>query len=96
VIQSFGDPATEAVYHGREDRFARRLPKQLWPVIRRKLDRLNAVVAIADLRVPAGNRLEALKGDQAGRFSIRVNQQYRVTFRFTEGSVFEVRCEDYH
>jgi addiction module HigA family antidote len=80
VIQSFDDPATAAVYHGRDDKFARRLPKELWPVIRRKLDRLNAVVAVADLRVPAGNRLESLKGAQARRFSMRVNQQYRVTF----------------
>jgi hypothetical protein len=55
VIQSFGDLATEAVYHGREDRLIRRLPKQLWPAIRRKLDRLNAIVAIADWRVPAGS-----------------------------------------
>ena len=49
-----------------------------------------------DLRVPPGNRLERLRGDQAGRYSIRVNDQYRITFRFDRGHAWEVRCEDYH
>jgi proteic killer suppression protein len=96
MIQSFGDAATEAVFNGRQDRFARSLPMQLWPLIRRKLDKLNAASGVDDLRSPPGNRLEALRGDLKGRFSIRVNDQYRVTFRFKDGNAFEVRCEDYH
>jgi toxin HigB-1 len=81
VIRSFGDAAMADVYYGRDTEAARRLPKPLWPVIRRKLDALHRAQTLADLRLPAGNRLEALKGDQAGRYSVRVNAQYRITFR---------------
>ncbi len=56
----------------------------------------NAAKSFEDLRLPPGNRLEALKGDRKGYHSIRVNQQYRITFRFENGNAFEVRCEDYH
>jgi len=96
VIQSFGDAATDALYHGRGGRSARSLPKPLWPIILRKLDKLNAATRLEDLMVPPGNRLEALKGDRKGRLSIRVNRQYRITFRFAEGNAFDVRCEDDH
>ena len=57
---------------------------------------VNAAAAEQDLRVPPGNRLKAMKGEQAGRWSIRVNEQYRITFRFEGGHAHEVRCEDYH
>ena len=96
MIRSFDDAATADVYYGRDTKAARRLPKQLWPVIRRKLDALHRALTLRDLRLPAGNRLEALKGDLAGRHSVRVNEQYRITFRFEEGSADAVRCEDYH
>ncbi|MBI4581323.1 MAG: type II toxin-antitoxin system RelE/ParE family toxin [Planctomycetes bacterium] len=96
MIRSFGDVATADVYYGRDTKAARRIPKPLWPVIRRKLDALHRARTLQDLRLPAGNRLEALKGDRAGRFSIRVNEQYRITFRFEDGHADEVTCEDYH
>jgi toxin HigB-1 len=96
VIRSFDDAATADVYHGRNTKAARRLPKRLWPVIRRKLDYVHAALFLTALREPAGNRLESLSGDQAGRLSIRVNDQYRITFRFADGDAFDVRCEDYH
>lgn len=96
MIRSFGDAATEHVFYGEDSRVARRLPKELWPLIRRKLDALHAAHALSDLRVPPGNRLEALRGDQAGRYSIRVNEKYRATFHFESGHASEVRCEDYH
>ena len=96
MIRSFGDAATERVFYGDDTRVARRLPKELWPLIRRKLDAVHAASALHDLRVPPGNRLEALKGDQAGRHSIRVNEKIRITFRFENGHAWEVRCEDYH
>lgn len=96
MIQSFGDAATEHVFYGEDTRQARAIPKVLWPVVRRKLLYLHAAAALADLRVPPGNRLEALKGTLSGRFSIRVNDQYRITFRFEAGHASEVRCEDYH
>jgi proteic killer suppression protein len=99
VIRSFGDEATADVYYGRDTKAARRLPKPLWAVIRRKLDALHRARTPADLRLPAGNRLEGLKSDRVGQFSIRVNQQYRITFRWTqEGGPYadNVTCEDYH
>ena len=97
TIRSFADEPTADVYYGRETKAARRLPKSIWPVIRRKLDALNRAKTLQDLRLPAGNRLEPLKGAQAGRFSIRVNDQYRITFLWTDnGKAQEVVCEDYH
>jgi proteic killer suppression protein len=96
VIQTLGDEATSDVYQGRETKAARKLPKNLWLVIRRKLDAIHQARSLQDLRLPAGNRLEALKGDRAGYFSIRVNEQYRITFRFEEGKANDVSCEDYH
>ena len=96
MIRSFGDAATADVYYGRDTKAARRLPKPLWKVIRRKLDALHRARTLQDLRLPAGNRLEALKGDRAGTFSLRVNEQYRITFRFEGGHADDVACEDYH
>ena len=96
MIRSFGDATTHDVFHGEDSRAARRLPKELWPVIRRKLDALHAATALNDLRVPPGNRFESLRGDQAGRYSIRVNEKLRITFRFESAHAREVRCEDYH
>ncbi len=96
MIQSFGDDATEDVFHGINSRAARQIPKELWPVVKRKLDMLDSVRRVHALRVPPGNRLEALKGDRAGFYSIRVNEQYRVTFRFEGEHCYDVRCEDDH
>lgn len=96
MIRAFRDDATADVYFGRETKAARRLPKPLWPVIRRKLDALHRARTLQDLRLPAGNRLEALKGDRAGSLSLRVNEQYRITFRFEGGHADDVTCEDYH
>lgn len=96
VIRSFDDPATERVFYGEDDRVSRSLPRVLWPVIRRKLDALHAALSLEDLRLPPGNRLESLRGDQRGRHSIRVNERLRITFRFEGGHAWEVRCEDYH
>lgn len=96
MIQGFADAATEAVFYGEATKVARRLPKFLWPLIRNKLDALDAATWLDDLREPPGNRLERLRGDQAGRYSVRVNAQYRITFRFDRGDAWEVRCEDYH
>ena len=96
MIRSFDDAGTADIYYGRDTKAARRLPKRLWPVIRRKLDALHRALTIRDLRLPAGNRLEVLKGDRAGRHSVRVNEQYRITFRFEGGYADAVRCEDYH
>jgi proteic killer suppression protein len=96
VIRTFADQATADVYVGVDSKVARRIPKVIWPVLRRKLDVLHRARSLGDLRLPSGNRLEALKGDRAGRWSMRVNDQYRVTFGFEDGHAYEVSCEDYH
>jgi proteic killer suppression protein len=69
---------------------------RLWPVAHRKLDMLNAAHDLLDLRVPPGNKLEKLRGDLAGFWSIRINDQFRVIFRFAEGNASDVRIADYH
>jgi len=96
VIQSFAEATTADLFRERNTRAARRIPRQLWRVVQRKLKVIDAAGRLDDLVVPAGNRLEVLKGDQAGRHSIRVNEQYRITFRWENGHAYEVRVEDYH
>ena len=96
MLRSFRDEATADVYYGRDTKAARRLPKPLWPIIRRKLDALHRARTLQDLRLPAGNRLEALQGDRRGRSSLRVNQQYRITFRWEQPYADDATCEDYH
>lgn len=96
VIRSFADDTTRDLFNGTDSRAARRIPKAIWPVVRRKLDLLDSVTRVDALRVPPGNRLEALKGDRAGLLSIRVNDQYRIVFRFEGEHCHDVRCEDYH
>jgi proteic killer suppression protein len=68
----------------------------LWSRVQAKLDVLNASTTLEDLRVPPSNRLEKLRGDWAGFYSVRVNDQYRVVFRFVNGDALDVRCTDYH
>ena len=75
---------------------ARRIPKALWPTVRRKLDQIDAVTRLDDLRVPPGNRLHALGADRAGYHGIRVNDQYRIVFRFDHEDAEDVGCTDYH
>lgn len=96
MIQSFLDETTADLFRERNTRAARRIPRDLWRVVQRKLKLLDAVARLDDLRIPAGNRLEALRGNQAGRHSIRVNDQYRVTFHWENGHAYEVCVEDYH
>ena len=97
MIQTFADEGTCDIYVGTDSKAARRaLPKPLWSVARRKLHWIDAAASVDALRMPPGNRLEALKGDRAGTCSVRINDQYRITFRFEEGNAYEVRCEDYH
>ncbi|MFN0178258.1 MAG: type II toxin-antitoxin system RelE/ParE family toxin [Gemmatimonadales bacterium] len=97
MIQSFADAATADLFHGRATKGARRTcPVALWRVARRKLDQLNGAVALEDLRAPPGNRLEALQADRAGQHSIRINDQYRVCFRWTAAGPADVEVTDYH
>ncbi len=96
MIVSFGDPATEALFHGRRDARIRRVPPDIRPAVLRKLDMLNAASELLDLRVPPGNRLESLHGDRRGFHSIRVNDQWRLVFRWTPLGPERVSLTDYH
>jgi proteic killer suppression protein len=96
VIQSFADPTTADLFNERSTRESRRIPRAIWPVVRRKLKMLDVAHRLIDLASPPGNRLEALGGRWRGRHSIRVNDQFRLTFRWEANHAYEVRCEDYH
>jgi proteic killer suppression protein len=97
MIGSFRDRGTEAVFNGENTDAARRTCQEtIWRVARRKLDQLNQAIRLADLAAPPANRLEALRGDRPGQHSIRINDQYRVCFRWTEQGAEEVEITDYH
>ena len=97
MILDFADEATEDIFHGNRSKAARRsLPPGLWPAARRKLDRLNRAREPRELADPPGNRLEALKGDYAGYFSIRINDQFRIVLRFERSDARDVQIVDYH
>ena len=96
MIQTFADDTAADLFRDRQTRAARRIPREVWRGVQRKLKLLDAAARIDDVTIPAGNRLEGLKGDQAGRHSIRINDQYRVTFRWENGHAYKVRVEDYH
>lgn len=96
-IVTFADAGTEAIFDQRDTRVARKtLPTPLWAVARRKLQLLAIAMSVNDLRVPPGNRLEALSGERAGQHSIRVNDQYRICFRWTSAGPADVEIVDYH
>jgi toxin HigB-1 len=97
MIRSFRGVAAGDIFNGRASRVARQsLPQSLWRVAVRKLEALDSAEALQDLRVPPGNRLEQLKGDRAGQYSIRINDRYRICFRWTEAGPEDVEIVDYH
>ena len=96
MIASFGDSATADLYHGRRTARVRRYPASIAQAAMRKLDLLNAAHALLDLRSPPGNRLGALKGDWKRFHSIRINQQWRVVFRWIDNQALDVQEIDYH
>lgn len=96
MIQSFADDTSADLFRERNSRYARRIPRVLWRSAQRKLKAIDAAARLDDLLIPAGNRLEALRGDQAGRHAIRISDPYRITFRWEHGHAYEVRVEDDH
>ena len=97
MIRSFADTATEDLFNGVTSRRARRAcPAQVWPAVRRKLTQLNRVQGLSELRIPPGNRLQRLRGNRAGQYSIRVNDQFRICFRWEEKYADDVEVTDYH
>lgn len=96
MIESFGNRLAEDLFADRRSKVARRFPPGLYRVARRKLLYLHDAAALSDLRAPPGNRLEALRGDWKGYHSIRINDQWRVVFRWSAGIATDVRVVDYH
>ena len=95
MIRTLADDATRDIWNGVNSKAARRIPRALWPIVRRKLDQVDSVTTLEDLKVPPGNRLHALVDDMAGYHAIR-NDQYRIIFRFAGHDACDVRCTDYH
>ena len=93
MIRAFRDKATAALFMGRP---VKRPPPEIRKRAREKLDMIHNAHPLEDLRVPPANRLEALSGDRAGQHSIRINQQWRVCFRWENGEAYEVEITDYH
>ena len=96
MIKRFATKATEDLYHGFDSKEARTIPRTIWKVAVRKLDMLDNAEELKDLASPPANRLEKLKGPLAGWYSIRINNQYRIVFRFEGGNIFDVEIIDYH
>jgi len=93
MIRSFADKRTAAVFAGHT---VRGLPHQMQRRARAKLLMIDAAQLLGDLRAPPGNRLKALKGDRRGQHSIRVNDQWRICFRWSDGESWDVKITDYH
>lgn len=93
MIKSFANKETEGVWKGE---FSSKLPNEIQKTARRKLRMLNNSQTIHDLKIPPANRLEKLKGDRKGFYSIRVNKQWRIVFRWTNNNAEQVKIEDYH
>ncbi|MGE0625655.1 MAG: type II toxin-antitoxin system RelE/ParE family toxin [Pseudomonadales bacterium] len=96
MIETFGNRLAEDLFFDRSSRATRAFPQELRRVARRKLLYLHDAAELKDLRVPPGNRLEALRGDRKGLHSIRINDQWRVVFRWQGGQALGVEIVDYH
>lgn len=93
MIKSWGNSATKEIWDGL---FVRSLPHDIQRIAKRKLVHIHAANVIEDLRIPPGNRLEKLAGNRSGHWSIRINEQWRVCFKWENGNAFEVEIVDYH
>ncbi len=97
MIQGFKNKGTQDIFNGINSQQARRIcPVILWSIVARKLDLLDSIETLNDLRIPPGNRLEELSGDRRGLYSIRVNDQYRICFSWTASGPSQVEVVDYH
>ena len=96
MIRNFSSKTAHDVYDGINSRHARRIPGELHAKAQRLLDQINAAVAVEVLKAPPGNRLERLKGDREGFWSVRINDQWRIVFRWKDGDALDVDIIDYH
>ncbi len=97
MIRSFADSGTEDLFNGLNTKEARKTcPTILWRITFRKLDQLDSVALLEELRIPPGNRLEVLSGDRKGQYSIRINDRYRICFAWSDDGPSDVHIVDYH
>lgn len=96
MIVNFASRCAEDLYHGSSTKHSRSIPAAIWSITQRKLDMINAAHQLLDLRIPPGNRLEKLVVTRSGFHSIRVNDQYRIIFRWSNGHAHDVDIVDYH
>ena len=97
MIRTFKNKATEDIYNGKATKAAMRVcPKKVWKIAARKLDQLDSILSLDELRVPPGNRLESLTGRRKGQFTIRINDQFRICFEWSETGPEHVEITDYH
>ncbi len=96
MIKSFADKMTRDIYNGAKTRHARKLPGELHGKTRRLLDQMNAAPSVEFLRIPPGNRLERLRGNLKSFWSLRINDKWRIIFKWKNDMAFEVKVTDYH
>lgn len=97
MIISFADQATSDIFNGIESKqVCKRLPMELWKSAFRKLDQIDSVIALEELKIPPGNRLEKLRGDRDDQMNIHINDQYRICFTWSEAGAANAEITDYH
>ena len=96
MIRNFADKTAQDVYDGTNSRYSRKLPRQLHAKAQRLFDQMNAAPSLEFLRVPPGNKLEKLVGNMKGNWSLRINNQWRIVFRWENNDAYDVRIVDYH
>ena len=97
MLKTFENNATEDIYNGKATKLAMRAcPKKIWRIATRKLDQLDSILSLDELLVPPGNRLETLSGQRKGQFSIRINDQFGICFKWSETGPEVVEITDYH
>jgi proteic killer suppression protein len=97
MIVSFGSKGSEDIFNGINSQDARKtLPSSLWRIAARKLDQLDSVIELKELMIPPGNHLESLSGDRKGQYSVRINDQFRICFTWTQNGPDGVEIVDYH
>ena len=97
MIEAFKDKGSEDIFNGKNTKEARRkCPRSLWRIAARKMDQIDSIQYLYELRIPPGNRLESLSGYRKGEYSIRINDQYRICFKFEANHPDQVEITDYH
>lgn len=97
MIQAFKNQATQDIFNGEVTKQALKIcPRNIWKIVSRKLDQLDSASQLDELRVPPGNQLETLQRDRKGQYSIRINNQYRICFKWSESGPSDVEIADYH